>query len=153
MKLLVISPIIFLISLAIISCSPKQKIHSDEEDLSPSGKLYSEVIDIHDTLMPKIENIMIYKGKAKKKMAELDSLNKGDLKKDLVGQKMQLGLLLKSLTHADDAMMNWMHQFDPNMKNLSEDEKVKYLEEEKIKISKVKITMDSTLKVAGKILD
>jgi len=144
--------VFFLFSMFIFfSCSEKKEIHSDQEDLTPSGKLYSEVMDVHDNVMPKMDEIMLLKGKAKRRLNELDSLTKVNPKLNVKVEKLKLDSLLMGLQTADNGMMNWMHHFDPNMKEMKEGKKVKYLEREKIKITEVKQKTDSILEKAKSI--
>ncbi len=153
MKIFYKNSIVFLICSIFLffSCSEKKEIHSDKEDITPSGKLYSEVMDVHDNVMPKMDEIMILKGKTNKRIKELDSLTKVNPKLNVKIEKLKLDSLLTGLQAADDGMMNWMHHFDPNMKEMKEEKKVRYLEDEKIKITEVKQKTDSILEKAKSI--
>ena len=90
--------------------------------------LYDMVMDIHDEVMPKMEDIY-------------------NLKKELTGQKnikdvtaekkAQLDETIAALDSADNAMKDWMHKFV--MPDSSNQEKAReYLETELVRIKKVR---------------
>ena len=85
-------------------------------------KLYDEVMEIHDLVMPKMSDI----NRAKKKLRKLKTEDNQQAVNDQI---------LK-LDEADEAMMSWMADFDkPDFENLQDN--LDYLEKEKEKISAV----------------
>lgn len=122
-----------LIPFLIISCELKDK---------EIEKLKSETIAIHDEVMPKMDNIMKLKTSLK---TELDSLSNED------STNVQ-GLII-SLENADKAMMNWMRNYDPQMKDMSDDEKIEYLKNQKSSIQEVSELMKSSISEAEDYLD
>lgn len=101
--------------------------------------LESQVLAIHDEVMPKMGDIHLAKKKLKSVMTESqnDSLNTEVLQ------------LINNLQKADEEMMQWMSNWEVPTK---EPEKTKYLEGEKIKITKVKVDMLSSLEAADQYL-
>jgi len=124
---------LMLIPFLIISCELKA------EEIE---KLKSETIAIHDEVMPKMDNIMKLKTSLK---TELDSLSNED------STNVQ-GLII-SLENADKAMMNWMRNYDPQMKDMSDDEKIEYLKNQKSSIQEVSELMKSSISEAEDYLD
>lgn len=101
----------FLVAILLVSCTSKEK------DIE---KLKSETIAIHDEVMPKMDDIMKLKKalKAKKDTSE-------DVKPNQVQD------LILALEEADEAMMNWMRNYDPRMEAMSDEEKIAYLKRQK----------------------
>ncbi len=114
-----------LFTFLMISCESKDK---------EIEKLKSETIAIHDEVMPKMDKIMNLK---KSLRMELDSVS-NDESTNIRG-------LIISLENADKAMMNWMRNYDPQMKDMSEDEKIEYLKNQKASIQEVSEQMKSSI--------
>jgi len=98
---------ILFLSFLIASCGHK----GDKND-----PLYKEVMVIHDEAMPKLSTIH----KIKK-----------ILKKDSNSNNKEVVNLISDLTKGKDAMMDWMHQFDPPADGV---ERKKYLEAQLISV-------------------
>lgn len=97
-------------------------------------QLKSEAIEIHDEVMPKLDNIMKLK-KSLKTQAESASEE----------EKAEIQELIISLEEANESMMNWMRNYDPQMKDMSEDEKVEAMKNQKASIQKTKEIMISSI--------
>src|SRR5690349_24023475 len=85
-----------------------QHEHHDSEEESPINNpnqaLYDQVMDIHDDVMPKSDEIYQLKKEIKDKIATPNlELNK----------KKQLEQIVAELDSADHSMMDWMHKFKP----------------------------------------
>jgi hypothetical protein len=117
---------------------------------SASAKLQKEVMDVHDEIMPKMDELMTLKTEAKLKIRNLDSLSKSDT--TLLAQKLPYDSLLISLDEADKAMMDWMHGFDTEMTGKDENQKLEYLKGEKIKIDWVKNKMTESISKGKNLL-
>ncbi len=98
----------------------------------PVEKLFDETMVIHDEVMPEMSTI----NKAKK--AHRKIIKNNDLTPELKTAHLQM---IKELEDADDAMMDWMAEFSKPDADQSEKEALSYLENEKIKISKVRDKM------------
>jgi predicted transcriptional regulator len=136
------------------SCSQEKKAHEHSghehqagDEPSASGKLYKEVIGIHDAVMPRMDELMQYKGQVKK---ELDSLSKA--KSFDPTRKQQLDSLYTALESAEVAMEDWMTQFDSQMKDKTEEQKVAYLKTQQEKVEEVRDRMNSSLTKAQQLL-
>jgi len=87
--------------------------------------LYKEVMAIHDEVMPL--------------MGDLMAMNKKIKSQDSTSQEAtELSIYLEE---ANESMMNWMRKFNPNIENMTHEETMNYLEEEKKKIMQVREKM------------
>jgi hypothetical protein len=118
-----------------------------------SGKevenLQSEVLELHDTAMVKTDAIyaMIDNLKELKGVAETDSLNPSPM---LIVQILDG---ITQLRKADDAMMDWMANFETVEKDAPVDESLAYLQQQKTSILEVDSLIDNSLKNGREILD
>lgn len=101
-------------------------------------KLASEVTAIHDEVMPSMDEIMQLKANIKTKI-EKDS-----------SQKKLADSLNIELSKADDSMMDWMQNYNPNYHNEghSHEEVLKYYETERKKINEVKEQTKKSIEAA-----
>lgn len=99
-------------------------------------KLYDEVMEVHDAVMPEISTI----NKLKRTIRKIDP------------QDSMTVALIKELGDADEAMMSWMADFKPK-KDQEESEQLAYLASEKLKISKVSDQMLGSINKAKAYLD
>ena len=58
----------------------------------------------------------------------------------------------ENLTTADEAMMNWMRNYDKPGEEMAEEQKTAYLEAEKVKVNEVKDKMLSSIAAAEALL-
>ncbi len=100
-----------------------------------SQELQEKVLGLHDTLMPKTEQLIGLK-------SSLDSLSHG---KDSVHVKQ----IMWALSRADQSMMDWMHQFSiDSLSKLDVGQKVSYLQAQYATLTQLKSTTDSSLHAA-----
>lgn len=118
---------ILFLPVLVLACAPSKK-----EDLS---SLRKEVMLIHDDVMPKMGEL---RSTQKKLLALADSAGSDSL----AAQKYRE--LANTIQLANESMMDWMRNYDPNFDG-SEDETKAYLEDQRKKIQQVKIQMDSSL--------
>ncbi len=121
-----IIPILLFASLAACkkNAEEKQKVMIDE------------VMAIHDEVMPKMDEIMSLK-------SSLDSAIK------ISPDSAKAKTLYSKLQLADDGMMDWMENYDSeSVKDKSEVEIEKYLNDQKIKITEVKVLTDKSIEEA-----
>jgi len=108
-----------------LSCGPNKK--QQEE------KLRQEVMAIHDEVMPKTEELF----KLRKNLQKLvDSLNLAKYPDTILGNLAKQ--LVVKLKQADEAMMDWMHNYNGGSGIYDHEELMNYLSEEKEKIQNVK---------------
>ena len=84
----------------------------------------------------------------------LDSISRlsTNLQKSSAQYKMQLDSVFNRLTVANYAMEKWMSEFNMDSSLNNTEQRIKYLESEKIKISNVKDAMISGLQKADSVL-
>jgi hypothetical protein len=123
--------------LALISCNKEHKhgasgsANSDD----PNQALYNEVMSIHDEVMPKMEDLYRLK---KGLQAKLDSTK--NLAED---KKAEVEKVIAQLDSASSSMMDWMHNFNPIADSVDQEKAREYLENEMLRIKKVKeITLE-----------
>lgn len=102
-----------------------------------SEELQAKVLELHDVLMPKTEQIVSLKSK-------LDSLSTG-------ADSTQVRKLISSLEKADKSMMDWMHQFSiDSLGKMDVSTKVIYLKNQYTQLTDLQKLTDSTLNAAQK---
>lgn len=94
-------------------------------------QLFAEVMKVHDEMMPQMEIMMQLKGQLVKKTDSLIAIGA-----DKVAELASVRVL--QLEKADDAMMDWMRQFDIKMEGMNHDDKLVYLHDQKMKMDSVK---------------
>ncbi|MDR6804213.1 hypothetical protein J2Y45_001482 [Dyadobacter sp. BE34] len=109
----------------------------DQEKLT---SLETEVLAIHDEVMPQQEDIMSLKSQLSKKIQGIDSLqNVGVSSNTMAEQRIKAVDLNQKLTDADKLMMDWMHAYrGDSAKKLEPKEALLYFEKEKERILLVK---------------
>ncbi|RVU00592.1 hypothetical protein EOD41_11360 [Mucilaginibacter limnophilus] len=120
---------------AIISSGCKDSKNEEQQE----KQLFTEVMAIHDDLMGYESTLMENKKK-------LDSLAKNPTLKD------SAEILDRNLTTADDAMGEWMHQFDPDYSGKPHDEAMKYLQQQKQEIQKVDTLTKKAVSESGRFI-
>lgn len=115
---------------------------ADDQDVNedPNQALYDMVMDVHDEVMPKMDDIYKIKSQLQEKI-----VNSPDLVQE---RKDALEKMILSLDSANNAMMVWMRQFNRPSDSLDVEEARAYLESQMEKINAVKETMLSTLEEA-----
>lgn len=120
-------------SFIFLSCSetpvPKEEVAPTKEEIA-----FKEVMLVHDEIMPKTEEIRSLQALI------IDTLSP------------EGNAVYRELEQADDAMMQWMHDF-PMDNTLSEEQKLEYLEGQKIKIEIVKTMMLNSIELAKGYLE
>ncbi|WP_258103767.1 hypothetical protein [Marinoscillum sp. MHG1-6] len=120
-----------IIAIAILSIALGACSSTGEKAEKP---LFDQVMDLHDEVMPKMGDL----NKAKKALmakaasAETDSA------------KQSLEMLANNIELANEAMMDWMRNFDPNFEG-TEEEVEEYLTKKKKGIEKVSEMMNNSL--------
>jgi hypothetical protein len=118
---------------------------------SHADSLMGEVMKGHNIGMSKMEKIDEVKNKIQH---VIDSISKlpANLQKSSAQYRMQLDSTFNRLTSADYTMEKWMNEFNMDSLKDNEKEQVKYLQSEKLKITKVNDTMISSLQKADSLL-
>lgn len=126
---------IFVLGLFIVAAGCQQK-SGDDHDHGTAGNsenqaLYDEVMQIHDEVMPKMDDL--YKAKTALKTRITNNPGITESEKKVLNDKIAL------LDSAGEGMMIWMRQFNPLPDDsLGEDKAREYLKSEMQKVKKVK---------------
>ena len=109
----------------------------DQEKLT---NLETEVLAIHDEVMPQQEDIVSLKSQLSQKIQGIDSLqNVGVSSNTMAEQRIKAVDLNQKLADADKLMMDWMHAYrGDSAKKLEPKEALLYFEKEKERILLVK---------------
>ena len=141
MKSLLI-PTAFLI---LISCGKTSDHagHGESEDGNTDDAnraLYDQVMDIHDEVMPKMEDIYKIKRELLEKIANTPGLAEE--------KKKEIERIISNLDSANNAMMDWMHNFNPLPDSIDQEKAREYLENEIERIKKVRDRTNEALERA-----
>lgn len=133
MKLLL--PALF--SLVLLSCGrPSGENQADNAgaDSTDANKvLYDQVMEIHDEVMPQMEDIEAFKRKLKDQIAASPTMIEEERKK--------LEKRISNLDSVGQMMWDWMHQWQPVADSLDAESAREYLESEMEKIKRVRDAM------------
>jgi hypothetical protein len=122
-------------SVIILAACGTRGEHADHQDGSmtdgnPNQALYDKVMDIHDEVMPKMEDIYRLKKELQEKID-----GTADMPLD---RKKELEDIISDLDSADHLMMDWMHHFNPLPDSVDQEAAREYLETEMEKVMKVR---------------
>ena len=118
--------------LATMACgnkSQKQEVPAmSQEPGSPTEALYNQVMDIHDEVMPKTEDLYNLSKQLKEKMTNTTTEE----------EKQDLQFRILYLDSVNNMMMDWMHEFQPVTDSTDEEVGRAYYETQLEKVKKVK---------------
>lgn len=142
---------LILLSLLSVLCFACGK-DKDQEKLTG---LETEVLAIHDEVMPQQEDIMSLKSQLSKKIQGIDSLqNVGVSSNTMAEQRIKAVDLNQKLADADKLMMDWMHAYrGDSAKKLEPKEALLYFEKEKERILLVKQATLKSIQEAKNFLE
>lgn len=147
------SKFVFSISALLSISSVFWACQSDEEAVK---KAENDVFALHDEVMPKTDDVMKLRKQLNKRIASLDSAQAsgsaaGTLRAD--EEKEQARLLVRNLSDADSLMMNWMDRYNGDtLAKLSTDDALRYLSDQKDKITDVKSKLTTSIDQAREFL-
>jgi len=127
------------------ACQPKE---------SGVARLETEVMALHDRVMPRTDELIDLKSQVSARLNALDSLAKtGQLPPDREARRREGLAVSLALTEADNAMSDWMNQYNADsLKTLDEAGAEAYLLGEKKKIEAVQKQYDTSIERAKKYL-
>jgi Mg2+ and Co2+ transporter CorA len=116
------------------------------QEEGPNQALYNQMMDIHDEVMPKMDDIMRLKRELQEQIK-----NSPDM---VLERKEELENIISNLDSANNSMMSWMHrihEFNPLADSIDQEKAREYLESEMEEIKKVKeLTPESIEKAKAK---
>jgi len=110
-------------------------------------ELESEVMTIHDEVMPRMDDIMTLKAALSKKIMKMDSLqNEGISGNTLATERIAAADFNQKLNESDKLMMDWMHNYrGDSAKKLKPQQAILYFETEKKKIEDIRLLTAKTI--------
>ena len=104
-------------------------ITDEEQQAQQKVEMYENVIDIHNEVMPKMDDLYRYRQLA---IERLDSLGEG------ADEEMFLRGMIQNLEHAEEGMMQWMRQFEKPADTIAFELVIEYYQSEMDKVTVVK---------------
>jgi len=114
---------------------------------NPQEKLRLEVMEIHDEMMPLIRK------KIRPTQEKLTLMIKDAEQKMDSSSVNKYKIAYHQLDLADKAMHDWMNQFKTPTIEMPKEEAMKYLEDQKIKVTKMKEVMEINMKAAREVIE
>lgn len=112
-------------------------------DTNPVADLEEQVMAVHDSVMPKLSDVMRLKKAVSAKVAQTS----GEAAKE---QGMAIN---RQLDEADKAMMGWMYQYNGDtLGKLDQAKAVEYLKDQQAKVNAVRNQMQKSIAEAEKYL-
>ncbi len=105
----------------------------DTDSTSPNQVLYDQVMDIHDEVMPKLQDLYTLKKGLEDKIAATPNIS--------AEEKQMLEKRIVILDSVSQLMMDWMHRFSQKPDSTDQEAAREYLESEMEKIRKVREAM------------
>lgn len=127
----------------LMACGKGGDHHAHEDtsfEASPNQALYDQVMDVHDEVMPKVGEINRLQRELKEKIASSPDM--------VAERKAELEQVISNLDSASNAMMTWMHEFNPLPDSVDQEKAREYLETEMERIRKVKTLMLESIEKA-----
>ena len=118
---------------------------NNNSDARQREALESRVMQVHDAAMAEMDQLFILRQDLKQLRDTLQNRQADTAAQRQLEQ--HLGLLQK----ADEAMMQWMHQYKSPGKEQAHDTAMRYLQDQLQRMEQVKYKMDSTLAAAQTI--
>jgi hypothetical protein len=128
-----------IIALAIVGCQKSEHAHHDEGNATESDStntiLYNQVMDIHDEVMPRMEDLYNLKKDLQAKAASATP-----------AEKLNIERKVAEIDSASIMMEDWMHEFSPPADTTDKEQIRAYLEGEMEKVKRVREAMLNALK-------
>lgn len=129
--------------LCLLSCQKADHSQNTTEEFTEASgnqRLYDEVMAIHDEVMPKMSDLYSLKQKLKAKLPTASTELKREIETTIL-----------KLDSAGNGMNVWMRQFEPIPDSVGVDEARTYLENEMVKINRVKADINNAIAKANAI--
>jgi len=118
---------------------------------TPADSLMKDVMDGHDAVMPKMGKLKLAERQAKRMLDSIAALP-AKARAEASALKLKLETLINDLDYADFAMDKWMTEFNMDSAKDNIEQRIKYLAEEKLKVTKVKESILDGLARADSLL-
>ena len=137
--------------LLVLAACNNQAENKTTDNTAKADTLWEEVMEGHDVGMAKMSKIEKAQAEAN---VLIDSIKKlpAAAQAAAAPYKAQLDSLIKDLSYADMAMNKWMEEMNWEAKKMEVEQRIKYLEDEKLKVGKVKAAILGSLAKADSLL-
>lgn len=134
------------------SCGNSENGKEKSPEAKKADSLYKDVMTGHDLGMAKMGRLTRAEQTSRRL---LDSIQKLPAKARQTAEPLRkrLDSLQKDLSHAESAMNQWMEEFNMDSAINNLEQRIEYLESEKIKVSKVKVAILGSLQKADSVLN
>ena len=130
------------IATAFLACKPSVDYKQKRE----------EVIRYHDVVMADAGQVVDKQMRLTSMLKDLHALKTKNPGIDTLVEKDSILAVQAKLNHADEAMNDWMHHFEPDVTGKSDSEAIAYFEGEKVKIQRVDSLFKQEIKLADRYL-
>lgn len=116
-------------------------LSSCQNEKAAQEKLQKEVLDTHDVIMARMDEL-------NENQLQLDQLRnnfKNLNNVDTIALDLSIDSVKSELAKADEAMMEWMHNFNPDYTGMSHQQVIDYLSDQRKGIDSVKVLFDQSL--------
>jgi len=111
-----------------------------------------EVIKYHDIVMADAGQVVDKQMRLTGMLKDLDSVKAKNPGIDTLVEKDSIKAVQAKLNQAEEAMNDWMHQFEPDVTGKPDSEAIAYFEAEKVKIQRVDSLFKREIKLADRYL-
>ncbi len=130
--------------IALVSCGKSGEHQHDAatdtaQTDNPNKVLLDQIMDIHDEVMPKMQDLYNLKQSLQEK-AGVAGIS--------AEEKKSLESMMATLDSANSAMMDWMHNFQPLPDSADQEKAREYLESEMERVMKVRELTNETIEKA-----
>jgi len=134
-------PIIAALVITACNSNKKQENHTAHHDTSHANHGHpkaKQLMNLHDSIMVKMGEMMTIKKQLTSIANELDSLSGASPGPELQKQKQKAEILIEQLARADKSMMGWMHQYKADtLENLDAAQQDAYIADQTTKMDLV----------------
>ncbi len=148
-------PLVVLLVSSLIACNNEENKHSghdkNNEPKTQADSLMKDVMDGHNIGMAKMGKLTRAEQTTRRMLDSIEKLP-AKAKQAAAPIKVKLDSLQKDLSYAEFAMNKWMEEFNMDSAINNVQERINYLGSEKIKVSKVKEAILTSLEKADSLL-
>lgn len=148
-NIFILSAIILIVSASCNNSSDEKK--TGDQPKTKADSLMDDVMAGHDAAMAKMNKLSVLKAKLQHSIDSLSTLPE-KVKKAAADYKINLDSTLTQLNTAENSMNKWMDEFNMDSAANNMDERIKYLESEKTKVTNVRDDMTSSMSKADSLL-
>ncbi len=115
-------------------------------------KLEAEVMEMHEKVMGDGETAMQNKMKLDTLVMKKDSVKKAFPAMDTSTENKTMRLLSSRILKADDAMSDWMHQYNPDFSGKTHQEVMDYLAQQKKTVGQINTQYKTVIRLSNQYL-